>query len=87
MLSRSGGGLTNLIGFSETVSLGEIGTLKKDDGVVMHIRLDEPRPGQDLRWRGVALDEFNGRAWKKSAIARGATEKKNDKGSDSYQYH
>jgi transglutaminase-like putative cysteine protease len=80
MLSRSGAGLTNLIGFSETVSLGEIGILKKDDAVVMHVRLDELRPGQDLRWRGVALDEFNGRAWKKSAIARGATEKKNDKG-------
>ena len=80
MMSRSGGGLTNLIGFSETVSLGEIGSLKKDNAVVMHIRLDELRLGQDLRWRGVALDEFNGRSWKKSSIARGATEKKNDKG-------
>ncbi|HYJ85736.1 MAG TPA: DUF3488 and transglutaminase-like domain-containing protein [Pyrinomonadaceae bacterium] len=80
MLSRSGGGLTNLIGFSETVSLGEIGSLKKDNAVVMHIRLDEQRLGQDLRWRGVALDEFNGRAWKKSSVARGAAEKKNDKG-------
>ena len=80
MLSRSGAGLTNLIGFSETVSLGEIGSLKKDNAVVMHIRLDELRLGQDLRWRGVALDEFNGRSWKKSSIARGATEKRNDKG-------
>jgi protein-glutamine gamma-glutamyltransferase len=80
MLSRSGGGLTNLIGFSETVSLGEIGSLKKDDAVVMHVRLDELRPGQDLRWRGVALDEFNGRAWKKSAEARSGKEIKNDKG-------
>lgn len=80
MLSRSGSGLTNLIGFSETVSLGEIGSLKKDNAVVMHVRLDELRLGQDLRWRGVALDEFSGRSWKKSSIARGVTEKKNDKG-------
>jgi transglutaminase-like putative cysteine protease len=74
MLSRSGAGLTNMIGFSETVSLGELGSLKKDNAVVMHVRLDEPRRGQDLRWRGVALDEFTGRAWKKSSEARSGRE-------------
>lgn len=80
MLSRSGAGLTNMIGFSETVSLGELGSLKKDDAVVMHVRLDEPRRGQELRWRGVALDEFNGRAWKKSSEARSGKEIRNEKG-------
>ena len=69
-LTRSGGGLTNFIGFSETVTLGQIGTLKQDDGVVMRVRVDDPEPAQGLRWRGVALDEFTGKAWRKSSDAR-----------------
>ena len=72
--TRGGAGLTNFIGFSENVQLGEIGTLKENDQVVMHVRIEEPANGQtparELRWRGVALDEFTGRAWKKSIEAR-----------------
>ncbi|HEU4767280.1 MAG TPA: DUF3488 domain-containing protein, partial [Pyrinomonadaceae bacterium] len=71
-LTRSGGGLSTFIGFSESVTLGQIGTLKQDDGVVMRVRLDGPEPPQGLRWRGVALDEFTGKAWRKSAEARHA---------------
>lgn len=71
-LTRSGGGLSNFIGFSENVTLGQIGTLKQDDGVVMRVRLDSPEPAQGLRWRGVALDEFTGKGWKKSPEARRA---------------
>lgn len=80
ILSRRGGGLTNFIGFSETVALGEIGSLKRDNAVVMHVRLEDSRPGQDVRWRGVALDRFTGRGWEKSAAARTAKEEKNDRG-------
>src|SRR5688572_7149123 len=69
-LTRSGGSLTNFIGFSENVTLGQIGTLKQDDGVVMRVRVDDPEPPQGLRWRGVALDEFTGKAWRKSPEAR-----------------
>lgn len=79
-LTRSGGALTNFIGFSESVTLGEIGELKRDNAVVMHVRLEESQPVADLRWRGIALDEFTGRGWKKSFEARYTTEKKNDKG-------
>lgn len=71
-LTRSGSGLSNFIGFSENVTLGQIGTLKQDDGVVMRVRLDSPEPAQGLRWRGVALDEFTGKGWKKSPEARRA---------------
>jgi len=71
-LTRSGGGLTNFIGFSESVTLGQIGTLKQDDGVVMRVRVEDPEPPQGLRWRGVALDEFTGRGWRKSSDARRA---------------
>ena len=70
-ISRAGAGLTNFIGFSENVTLGEIGTLKRNNEVVMHVRVEEPQRQQhELRWRGVALDEFTGRSWKKSAEAR-----------------
>jgi hypothetical protein len=70
-LIRGGGGLTNLIGFSDSVTLGEIGTLKRDNAVVMRIRIDEPQPlDRQLRWRGVALDEFTGHGWKRSVEVR-----------------
>lgn len=75
-LTRSGGALSNFIGFSENVALGEIGSLKRDNNVVMHVRLeDHQQTGRDLRWRGVALDEFTGRGWKKSAELRRSEEK------------
>jgi transglutaminase-like putative cysteine protease len=69
-LTRSGGGLSNFIGFSEFVTLGQIGSLKRDDGIVMRVRVEDAQPPRDLRWRGVALDEFTGTGWKKSAQAR-----------------
>ena len=69
-LTRSGGGLSNFIGFSENVTLGQIGTLKQDDGLVMRVRLENAEPPRGLRWRGVALDEFTGTSWKKSPDAR-----------------
>ena len=72
-LTRSSGGLSNFIGFSENVTLGQIGTLKRDDGVVMRVRVDDPQPQRELRWRGVALDEFTGNGWKKSSQARQVT--------------
>jgi len=69
-LTRSGNGPSNFIGFSENVTLGQIGTLKKDDGLVMRVRVDGPQTARELRWRGVALDEFTGNGWKKSSSAR-----------------
>ncbi|HJT65484.1 MAG TPA: DUF3488 and transglutaminase-like domain-containing protein [Pyrinomonadaceae bacterium] len=69
-LTRSGGGAQNLIGFSENVTLGQIGTLKQDDGLVMRVRLENGETPRALRWRGVALDEFTGFGWKKSPDAR-----------------
>ena len=69
-LTRTGGGLSNFIGFSESVTLGQIGTLKQDDGLVMRVRVDDEEPPRGLRWRGVALDEFTGNGWRKSQEAR-----------------
>ena len=79
-LTRSGGGLSHFIGFSENVTLGEIGALKQDNGIVMRVRVEDQDAPPNLRWRGVALDEFTGRGWRKSADARHSTPKISDRG-------
>ena len=69
--AHSGGAAGMFIGFSENVTLGEIGTLKQNDEIVMHVRVDGPiEHAGDLRWRGSSLDEFRGKAWKKSNESR-----------------
>ncbi|MGI8746467.1 MAG: transglutaminase TgpA family protein [Bryobacteraceae bacterium] len=54
----------HIAGFSNEISLGEIGEIKKQDTPVMHVKMD---PGQErlpvLRWRGSALAQFDGRRW------------------------
>ncbi|HEV8643604.1 MAG TPA: DUF3488 and transglutaminase-like domain-containing protein [Methylomirabilota bacterium] len=55
------------IGFSDRVELGAIGELETDAAVAMRVYLADGPPSPDLlprlRWRGVALDRFDGRAW------------------------
>ncbi len=81
-LKRGGGGLAGFIGFSDNVTLGEIGRLKGSDEIFMHVRVENSNAalGAGLRWRGVALDEFSGRAWKKSAVAERFEKKESDRG-------
>jgi transglutaminase-like putative cysteine protease len=54
-------------GFSERVSLGAFGEIETDGAVAMrvHVPDDIPSPAllPGLRWRGIALDHFDGRAW------------------------
>lgn len=50
-------------GFSNEVTLGEIGEIKSDSTAVMHIRPDSARFPNGLKWRGVALSEFDGKRW------------------------
>jgi transglutaminase-like putative cysteine protease len=78
-LTGSGSGLAGIIGFSDRVRLGDIGRLKTSDEIVMHVRL-ESRLGKDLRWRGVALDEFTGGEWIKSPAAQRFEKKESDSG-------
>src|SRR5580693_7491331 len=54
----------HLAGFSNHVSLGEIGEIKQENVPVMHVKMDRPEDRVlALKWRGAALSEFNGRAW------------------------
>jgi transglutaminase-like putative cysteine protease len=81
-LTGGGNGLAGIIGFSDRVRLGDIGRLKTSDEIVMHVRLEATgaRLSRDLRWRGVALDEFTGREWIKSTAAQRFEKKESDSG-------
>ncbi len=52
-------------GFSETVRLGAIGTIKTSNDLVMKVQVDAPKAQlpPDLKWRGIALDHFDGKSW------------------------
>ncbi|HVF51311.1 MAG TPA: DUF3488 and transglutaminase-like domain-containing protein [Pyrinomonadaceae bacterium] len=67
-LAAGGGGINGFVGFSDRVTLGEIGRLQQSDRIVMRVRVEEPEAerNRNLRWRGVALDYFSGRAWTRS---------------------
>src|SRR2546423_11555407 len=81
-LRRGGKGASGFVGFSDNVTLGQIGQLKGNDEVFMHVRIDNlgAVPPNGLRWRGVALDEFTGKAWKKSRTAERFETKQSDSG-------
>ncbi len=54
----------HMAGFSNHVTLGEIGEIKRENTPVMHVKMDQPEDrGLALKWRGATLSEFNGRAW------------------------
>ena len=54
-------------GFTDRVQLGRIGEIQQSSAAVMHIEIQNDLQGAyDLKWRGVALDNFDGRAWSNS---------------------
>lgn len=53
-----------LTGFSDNVTLGEIGKIQKNSSVVMRIRVDgNPARAEDIHWRGIVLTNFDGKRW------------------------
>jgi hypothetical protein len=51
-------------GFSDRVQLGRIGEIQQSGALVMHIQIDGDAHGAfDLKWRGVALNLFDGVTW------------------------
>jgi transglutaminase-like putative cysteine protease len=65
-----------ITGFTSQVELGAIGEIETDTTVVMRVSLPDAGtaasalPG--LRWRGIALDQFDGRGWTASRPERRA---------------
>lgn len=52
------------VGFSDRVQLGQIGQIQQSNSVVMHVQVDgDTRGAYDLKWRGIALGIFDGKAW------------------------
>src|SRR5437763_1039 len=68
VLAMPGGAAsTGFVGFSDHVTLGDIGRLNQSNQLVMRVRVEGPGTGQSLRWRGVALDYFDGRRWSQTS--------------------
>jgi hypothetical protein len=53
-------------GFTDSVQLGAIGQVKLSSSVVMHARQISGAPFAVLKWRGIALDRFDGHNWYKT---------------------
>jgi transglutaminase-like putative cysteine protease len=70
-------------GFSDRVELGSFGEIETDATVVMRVRLPEGVAGDperlpDLRWRGLALDRYDGRGWSSSRRERATVRRSPD---------
>lgn len=67
-----------LSGFSDTVQLGQIGQVKLSTAVVMHARQLHGSPFGVLKWRGIALDGFDGNNWYKTDRKRSQIKPSNE---------
>jgi hypothetical protein len=72
MYRQPNGRAQMISGFSERVELGMLGLIKESDQLVMHVRLDPSAApqGRSLKWRGIALDQYDGRSWSRSDLGR-----------------
>lgn len=63
-----------MIGFSDHVDLGNVGTLRSDPTIVLRVeppKTEDPPPARlTMYLRGTALDTYDGRAWGRSSRAR-----------------
>ncbi|OGP94628.1 MAG: hypothetical protein A2Z19_05360 [Deltaproteobacteria bacterium RBG_16_54_18] len=57
-------------GFSETVDLGNVGSVRLDNRVVMRVEIPQfhERPSFPLYWRGTSFALWDGQTWKKGDI-------------------
>src|SRR5208282_4643077 len=53
----------HLTGFSNVVTLGQIGEIKKNGAPVMHVRSYQGEGLLQVYWRGAALADFDGKTW------------------------
>jgi transglutaminase-like putative cysteine protease len=58
-------------GYSEHVTLGEIGEFKISSRAVMHVAIYGNRPMGSAKWRGDVLTDFDGRMWSAALDPRG----------------
>ncbi len=77
-IGGNSGGVSTLSGFSDSVRLGGIGRIQQNDEVVMRVRL-ESGTVESPRWRGIALDTFDGQTWSRTRSASKEPRAKNDR--------
>ncbi len=56
-------GRYRISGFSNEIRLGKVGEIKQQSTPVMHVRFIIPGHPMSLKWRGMALNRFDGRNW------------------------
>jgi transglutaminase-like putative cysteine protease len=54
---------TMMSGFSQEVSLGGIGQIQQSSNVVMHVQVLDGKLPEGIKWRGIALANFDGQRW------------------------
>ncbi len=53
-----------MTGFSDNVSLNQIGEIKRNSAVAMRVHVaGDPGLAQNIHWRGIVLTNFDGRRW------------------------
>jgi transglutaminase-like putative cysteine protease len=67
-----------MTGFTDDVELGQIGEIKKDSTIVMRVQTGKPVGYPRLRWRGIALANFDGKRWTSSESRREALSPNSD---------
>jgi transglutaminase-like putative cysteine protease len=68
MTLAGGTASTGYVGFSDSVTLGEIGRLQESNLLVMRVRVEGEAKGRGpLLWRGIALDHFDGHRWERTS--------------------
>lgn len=59
-----------MVGFSDRIDLGEVGSLRSDPTLALRVHIpdlpDPPPPRIELHLRGTAFDTYDGRAWSRS---------------------
>ena len=53
----------HLPGFSNEITLGQIGELQQRNTPVMHVKVEAPNDRVAMKWRGAALSQFDGKRW------------------------
>ena len=67
-LSRASMQPALMTGFTDNVELGQIGEIQQNPAVVMRVKTGAPVYYSMLRWRGVALTDFDGKRWSKPGV-------------------
>jgi transglutaminase-like putative cysteine protease len=69
--SRAESPMQTITGFSSTVQFGDVGSIKRNMALVMRVEIEgNPRGFEGVKWRGIALNFFDGRAWYRT-LSRG----------------